>query len=70
MVKHFSKGEILSNLPPEIFWLRPRKGYAKSFQSRSRKEPSLEVSRVRLWIFTPKIEKTMIGGGGPVAKGA
>jgi hypothetical protein len=25
------KSEVLSNLPPEIFWPSPRKGYVKSF---------------------------------------
>ena len=45
----------------------PGKDTLKVFQNCSRKEQSLEVSGVRFWSFTPKIQKPMIGGGGPVA---
>jgi hypothetical protein len=45
----------------------PGKDKLKAFQNCSRKEQSLKVSGERLSIFTPKIQRPITGGGGPVA---
>jgi len=48
----------------------PGKDELKAFQNCSRKEQSLKVPGERLSIFTPKIQRPIIGGGGPVADAA
>jgi hypothetical protein len=48
----------------------PGKDKLKAFQNCSRKEQSLKVSGERFSIFTPKIQRPITGGGGPVADAA
>ena len=67
MVRHILNAEVLSNLPPEIFWPSPRKGHVKSFSKLLPERASFEGFWSEALKLYTEDSKTDDRGGGPVA---